>query len=39
MDQKIQYVCPKCGCQHYEHDQFQASGDGVMDVLDFLIGG
>lgn len=71
MDQKIQYVCPKCGCLHYEHDQFQATGgnfaklfdiqnkrfvtvscvncgytelyrangDGVMDVLDFLIGG
>lgn len=71
MDQKIQYVCPKCGCLHYEHDQFQATGgnfaklfdiqnkrfitvscvncgytelyraggDGVMDVLDFLMGG
>lgn len=68
---RIQYVCPKCGCRNYDHDQFQAtggnfaklfdiqnkrfitvsctncgytelyraSGDGVMDVLDFLIGG
>lgn len=70
MQEKVQYVCPKCGCRHYEHDQFQATGgsfaklfdvqnkrfvtvsctncgytelyksvgDGVMDVLDFLMG-
>ena len=70
MQEKVQYVCPKCGCQHYEHDQFQATGgsfaklfdiqnkrfitvtctgcgytelykaagDGMMDVLDFLMG-
>ena len=26
MNQRVQYVCPKCGCQQYEHDQFQATG-------------
>ncbi|WEV42489.1 zinc ribbon domain-containing protein [Bifidobacterium sp. ESL0682] len=25
MEQK-QYVCEKCGCQHYTSDQFQATG-------------
>ncbi|MDR2944850.1 MAG: zinc ribbon domain-containing protein [Methanosarcinales archaeon] len=24
--EKQQYVCPKCGCNHYTDDQFQATG-------------
>ncbi len=24
--EKQQYVCPKCGNNHYESDQFQATG-------------
>ena len=24
--EKLQYVCPKCGCTQYESDQFQATG-------------
>ncbi|MBQ5858306.1 MAG: DNA-binding protein, partial [Peptococcaceae bacterium] len=23
---KRDYVCPKCGCEKYESDQFQATG-------------
>ncbi|MBB2954997.1 hypothetical protein FHX77_000377 [Bifidobacterium commune] len=26
MLQQKQYVCDKCGCQHYTSDQFQATG-------------
>lgn len=33
-DQKVQYVCPKCGCQHYVHDQFQATGGNFAKVFD-----
>lgn len=29
-----QYVCPKCGNQHYESDQFQATGGGFAKVFD-----
>ena len=25
-NQHQQYVCPKCGCTEFEHDQFQATG-------------
>ena len=25
--EKQQYTCPKCGCNHYTNDQFQATGD------------
>lgn len=32
MDQ-MQYVCPKCGCRHYEHDQFQATGGNFAKAL------
>ena len=32
--EKIQYVCPKCGCQHYEHDQFQATGGNFAKLFD-----
>ena len=31
--EKIQYVCPKCGCQHYEHDQFQATGEKFCETF------
>ena len=33
MDQ-IQYVCPKCGCRHYDHDQFQATGGNFAKLFD-----
>lgn len=33
MEQK-QYVCPKCGCQSYESDQFQATGGNLAKILD-----
>lgn len=29
-----QYVCPKCGCQHYESDQFQATGGNFAKLFD-----
>ena len=29
-----QYVCPKCGCQSYESDQFQATGGNFAKILD-----
>ena len=29
-----QYVCPKCGCQSYESDQFQATGGNSAKILD-----
>ena len=31
MEQK-QYVCEKCGCTSYLHDQFQATGGSFADV-------
>ena len=34
MQQKIQYVCPKCGCMHYESDQFQATGGNFAKIFD-----
>lgn len=33
MEQR-QYVCPKCGCTTYEHDQFQATGGNFAKVFD-----
>lgn len=33
MNQK-QYVCEKCGCQSYEHDQFQATGGNFSKIFD-----
>ena len=33
MEQK-QYVCPKCGGMHYEHDQFQATGGNFAKIFD-----
>ena len=32
--QKIQYVCPKCGCQQFESDQFQATGGNFAKLFD-----
>ncbi|HHZ06807.1 MAG TPA: DNA-binding protein [Clostridiales bacterium] len=32
--QTRQFVCPKCGCQQYISDQFQATGGGFAKVFD-----
>lgn len=32
--EKQQYVCPKCGCTTYEHDQFQATGGNLAKIFD-----
>ena len=32
--EKRQYVCPKCGNQHYESDQFQATGGNFAKIFD-----
>lgn len=32
--EKKQYICPKCGCQQYEHDQFQATGGNFAKIFD-----
>lgn len=29
-----QYVCPKCGCTQFEHDQFQATGGNFAKIFD-----
>ena len=29
-----QYICPKCGNQHYESDQFQATGGNFAKLFD-----
>ena len=29
-----QYICPKCGCQNYESDQFQATGGNFAKIFD-----
>ena len=37
MDQNIerrQFVCPKCGGNSYEHDQFQATGGNFAKIFD-----
>ncbi|MDD6794508.1 MAG: zinc ribbon domain-containing protein [Clostridiaceae bacterium] len=33
MDKK-QYICPKCGCMHYESDQLQAAGGNFAKLFD-----
>lgn len=33
MEQK-QYVCEKCGCTSYLHDQFQATGGSFAKLFD-----
>ncbi len=32
--ERQQYVCPKCGCTTYEHDQFQATGGNFAKIFD-----
>ena len=34
MSGKVQYVCPKCGNNHYESDQFQAAGGNFAKLFD-----
>lgn len=36
MDERetLHYVCPKCGCTRFEHDQFQATGGNLARLLD-----
>ena len=29
-----QYICPKCGCQRYVSDQFQATGGNFAKLFD-----
>ena len=31
--EKRQYICPKCGCQNYESDQFQATGGNFAKIF------
>ena len=33
-NQHQQYVCPKCGCTEFEHDQFQATGGHFAKIFD-----
>lgn len=32
--ERKQYVCPKCGCQSYVNDQFQATGGDFARIFD-----
>lgn len=32
--EKKQYVCPKCGCLEYDHDQLQATGGNFAKIFD-----
>lgn len=32
--EKRPYVCPKCGCQHYEADRLQATGGNFAKLFD-----
>lgn len=34
MNDQRQYICPKCGCQQYEYDQFQATGGNFSKIFD-----
>ncbi|MGD1822595.1 MAG: zinc ribbon domain-containing protein [Pleomorphochaeta sp.] len=31
---KKQYVCPKCGCTHYQSDTLQATGGNFSKLFD-----
>ena len=31
---KIQYICPKCGCREYETDCLQATGGNFAKIFD-----
>lgn len=32
--EKKQYICPKCGHNEYESDQFQATGGNLAKIFD-----
>ncbi|MGX7060089.1 zinc ribbon domain-containing protein [Vagococcus humatus] len=32
--EKKQYICDKCGCEHYISDQFQATGGNFAKIFD-----
>lgn len=34
MAEKRQYVCPKCGCMHYERDRIQTAGGNFSKLFD-----
>lgn len=31
---RIKYRCPKCGCEHYETDNLQATGGNFAKIFD-----
>ena len=31
---KVEYICPKCGCNSFTNDQFQATGGTFAKLLD-----
>lgn len=33
-ENKVQYICAKCGCREYETDQFQATGGNFARLFD-----
>ncbi|MDD2649447.1 MAG: zinc ribbon domain-containing protein [Eubacteriales bacterium] len=33
MSQKIQYVCPKCGCNSFEQGQIQTTGGNFSKIF------
>lgn len=32
--EKRKYICPKCGCERYVQDQFQATGGNFAKLFD-----
>lgn len=34
MEEKKQFVCTKCGCTTFVHDQFQATGGNFAKIFD-----
>lgn len=32
--ERVQYICPKCGCRSFESDQFQATGGNFSRLFD-----
>ena len=32
--EKMQFVCPKCGCHEFVQDQFQATGGTMAKLFD-----
>ena len=37
--ERKQFVCDKCGCQHYTSDQFQATGGNFAKIFGSIIFG